>query len=87
MWSNNAFVWRFLVERERLACSEVVVFREVEACTDPPSPALAFGKGTHNRLGTRCCLGKSLLDSIGVKFGVVVVEVGLGHGGGDFEKG
>ncbi|CAG7903712.1 unnamed protein product, partial [Brassica rapa] len=26
------------------------VFREVEACTDPPSPALAFGKGVSFRL-------------------------------------
>ncbi|KAH0934246.1 hypothetical protein HID58_011363, partial [Brassica napus] len=44
-WSNDAFVGRSSVERE----SEVVFFREVEASADPPSPALASGKGVSVR--------------------------------------
>ncbi|KAH0920562.1 hypothetical protein HID58_020580 [Brassica napus] len=36
-------------ERERFACSEVVFFREVKASADPPSPALASGKGVSLR--------------------------------------
>ncbi|WZZ23241.1 hypothetical protein YC2023_124628 [Brassica napus] len=36
-------------ERERFACSEVVFFREVKASADPPSSALASGKGVSLR--------------------------------------
>ncbi|CAN6900208.1 unnamed protein product [Brassica oleracea] len=77
------------------------VFREVEAYSDPPSSALASGKGVsfrfafagfwlrraeaskapRCRLGTRCSFGSRLLGSICVKFGVVVVKVGLGQCG------
>ncbi|CDY31999.1 BnaC06g15770D [Brassica napus] len=77
------------------------VFREVEACSDPLSPALAYGKGVSSRfafagfwlrraeaskaprcrLGTRCSFGLRLLGLICVKFGVVVVKVGLGYCG------
>ncbi|WZZ31093.1 hypothetical protein YC2023_014494 [Brassica napus] len=55
--------WRSTVERERLACSVVVFFREMEANLDPsspaeaysdqPSPTLASGKGSLLQLRLR----------------------------------
>lgn len=58
-WSYDASVWRFSAERERFASLAVVsrgteayldpsasVLREVEACTDPPSPPSVSGKGS-----------------------------------------
>ncbi|KAH0881471.1 hypothetical protein HID58_068865, partial [Brassica napus] len=39
-WSNDALDWRSTVERERLACSIVVFFREMEANLDPSSSVL-----------------------------------------------
>ena len=101
------------MERERLACSVVVFFREMEGNIDPSSSVYAGGGGLlrstvagssfregsllqiHLRwllvaeaskaprcgLGTWCSFGLRLLGSICVKFGVVVVKVGLGHCG------
>ncbi|KAH0927425.1 hypothetical protein HID58_019681 [Brassica napus] len=78
-------------ERERFTYSEVVFFREVEASADPPSPALASGKGVSVRFAfagfwlrraeaskaPRCRLGTRVSLGKGCFLGSICIKSGV----------